>query len=228
LCPSVQCRTRLVAGASRCFSVGGNYTLYGDGDLSWAVPLALLETERNINQGLLDDVHPDVVDVQFIRPASQDDHQFFDNPDRTRGPQTRPVPDAETQDDDRLETWASALIALAVLVSLAVAFVLGRRRRRNAYSQASFDPIQRQNITAATSWSPDQQERMDTSSWRQTSRQRAGDDEGPFFPEDRTGSFPSLANSGTDPLGTNSDHSQPEVYHDSSDVDSYSTDPHIV
>jgi hypothetical protein len=64
--PTVTCRTELVGSAARCFIVEGGFTILGDGDISWAGPLALVLTQEAMDGGRLNNVNPDVVDVRFL------------------------------------------------------------------------------------------------------------------------------------------------------------------
>ncbi len=40
--------------------------MLGNGDISWAGPLALMLTKEAMDEGKLNDVNPDVVDVKFL------------------------------------------------------------------------------------------------------------------------------------------------------------------
>jgi hypothetical protein len=59
-----------VDSAARCFIIQGGFTLLGEGDISWAGPVALLITEESMSEGRLNRINPDVVDVSFLEALS--------------------------------------------------------------------------------------------------------------------------------------------------------------
>lgn len=61
----VLCRNSLVEAAERCYVVNGRLTLYGDDDISWALPIALDLVRLNMDDGGLNEVHPEIVDVRY-------------------------------------------------------------------------------------------------------------------------------------------------------------------
>jgi hypothetical protein len=139
-----------VGFAARCFIVEGGFTVLGDGDISWAGPLALILTKEAMDGGKLNNVNPDVVDVRFLEALNTtisynnetlNDDAINGNDDAINGNGTiDPVVQSIGSND--VPGWSWALVSvgiIAFLVALCIlARKLGSRKERNPTGQ--FDP----------------------------------------------------------------------------------------
>ena len=119
---TVTCLTDLVDGAENCFIVDGGFTLLADlaeEDISWAVDPTLFATELLLNNGELDDVHPDVIEVRFI---SKD-------VDAVNGTERGTVGIAAAEGDD-LQAWPFVVLSLGALFLAGGAIGLRRKQLR--------------------------------------------------------------------------------------------------
>lgn len=157
---SVRCRTPLVPDAQRCFIVQGGFTLLLRDEaeqyinttrsaLQWGVVPALNATKEILDDGRLNQVHPDVKDVSFVsliiednpaennntRPENGNEDQHGDagglNDDQIR---------SEPSEED-LQAWPWVLLSVGV-VTILVLFGLVRRRRNreNSYQSRDLQP----------------------------------------------------------------------------------------
>jgi hypothetical protein len=145
----VRCRTGLVGLAARCFIIKGGFTLLGNGDISWAGPLALMLTKEAMDEGKLNNVNPDVVDVKFLEALNT---TIVFNNDTFALPTMSPtVVDANTNptrvvesigSDDNVPGWSWALVSIGIIAFFVALCILARKLRegkeRNATGQ--FDP----------------------------------------------------------------------------------------
>jgi hypothetical protein len=110
---TVECRTQLVPEADRCYIVGGAYTLRGDGDVSWVTSLSSLVIREAMEKGLLNDKHPDILDVHYV---SDQTYKNNEPPlDRTVVPSISNG-DAPRGDGDNDAIWPWILLSLGTLV----------------------------------------------------------------------------------------------------------------
>jgi hypothetical protein len=152
---TVTCRTELVGAAARCFIVEGGFTILGDGDISWAGPLALLLTEEAMNGGKLNNINPDVVDVRFLEALNStitfNNDTLVIPPTNTtvnptgggdNGNQTgNPIVSIGSNDND-VPGWSWALVSIGIVAFfVAIAYLVRRlagQKRGNETGQ--FDP----------------------------------------------------------------------------------------
>jgi hypothetical protein len=135
--------------AARCFIVQGGFTLLGNGDISWAGPLALMLTKEAMDEGKLNNVNPDVVDVRFLEALNTTIE--FNNETSVTIPTMSPAgasgggdPDGlvESIGSDDVPGWSWALVSIGIIaffVALCIlARKLGDRKERNPTGQ--FEP----------------------------------------------------------------------------------------
>lgn len=155
---AVQCDTGLKPGADRCFRVAGGFTLLSDEDISWAGPLALALTREAMNEGRLNDVNEDIVDVLFLEALPL---EFSDNDNTIPSPSptaavTRVIGDDDDNtiggidkglgSDDKIPGWSWALISIGIVAFLIAVFALCRKARgKNDKGLGAFDPDAAEN-----------------------------------------------------------------------------------
>lgn len=126
------CRTNLVAEADRCYTIGGAYTLTGNGDVFWAGALSTLAIKEAMDTGLFNAVHPDIFDVHFVSDTA---YQGSGQPARGIQPPpaaTETTKDAPMVDDDNL-TWPWIVLSMGILVYICIVILmrwLAQRRNR--------------------------------------------------------------------------------------------------
>jgi hypothetical protein len=140
----VRCRTGLVGLAARCFIIKGGFTLLGSGDISWAGPLALTLTKEAMDEGKLNNVNPDVVDVKFLEAL--DTTTGFNN-EASLSPSMSPTAGVDPNGfvsigSDNVPGWSWALVSVGVIAFFVAVCILARklgsRKERDAPGQ--FDP----------------------------------------------------------------------------------------
>lgn len=171
---TVRCQTGLVDLAARCFIVQGGFTLLGNGDISWAGPLALLLTKEIMDEGKLNNVNPDAVDVRFLEALNTT--ITFNNgtvivPSSTNTTNTTGGGDADgfvtnIGSDDNVPGWSWALVSIGIIaffVALCIlARKLGDRKERNAAGR--FDPDESTDMRPGMQ-SPIDADEGDAESW---------------------------------------------------------------
>jgi hypothetical protein len=120
--------------AARCFIVKGGFTLLGNGDISWAGPLALTLTKEAMDDGKLNNVvNPDVIDVKFLEEL--DTTIAFNNetslrPSMSPTADTTIAPDRNVQSigsSDNVPGWSWALVSVGVIAFFVALWVLARK-----------------------------------------------------------------------------------------------------
>jgi len=128
----VRCRTPLVEGAKRCFIVSGGFSLVSADDsqnLDWAVPAALNATKYIMNQGQLNRVNPDILDVSFLEMVDEKNiTQAPDQPTKQFPPDTVDPPKVKAG-GNKIETWPWLFIGLGVIFVVMIALIVRRRNR---------------------------------------------------------------------------------------------------
>jgi hypothetical protein len=133
----VRCRTSLAPRAERCFVVNGGLTLHGFSDITWAVPVTLDIVKMRMDQGDLNSVDPQVVDVRFLTtgaPVADDDVNLYPPPPSGDGVRDAPtnLPDARTL------AWPWVVLGCGVLLlTISVVMLCRRRRRRSDIDEAA-------------------------------------------------------------------------------------------
>lgn len=142
---AVLCQTPLVEGADRCFIINGGLTLVGDDDVNWAVPIALDLVEWTMYDGLLNNVHPDVVDVQFLHATEGvgDTGEVIELP-----PSPTPLYGSPSgaRDGNPNQAWPWVILGGGLFILLA-AVVLARRRLRS--DREDFEEVSRRPGTSS-------------------------------------------------------------------------------
>lgn len=120
-----------MANARRCFIVSGALTLLSQEDslpLSWTDPYARVSTKQMMENGVLNSVHPDVVDVSFIVEFG-DDGQPVNNVDLS--PTSAPAVEVKAiSEENKMEPWAWVLLSFGIIGVLFAIFAIRRRQRR--------------------------------------------------------------------------------------------------
>jgi hypothetical protein len=167
--------------AARCFIVKGGFTLLGNGDISWAGPLALMLTKEAMDEGKLNNVNPDVVDVKFLEALNT---TIVFNNDTSARPSMSPTigtivdPDGLVKSigSDDVPGWSWALVSIGIIaffVALCIlARKLGDRKERDATGQ--FDPDESADIRSGMQSPIDADEGV-TASWNDVAASE-GDD----------------------------------------------------
>ena len=120
--------------------------MLGSSDISWAGPLALTLTKEAMDEGKLNNVNPDVVDVKFLEALNT---TIVFNNELSLRPSMSPTADTNINPNgldsigsDNVPGWSWALVSIGVVaffVALCIlARKLGYRKERNAIGQ--FDP----------------------------------------------------------------------------------------
>lgn len=126
---SVNCRTPLVEGADRCFLVNGGLTLQGKDNIAWALPLAAGLVKLTMNNKMLNDVHPDVVDVRFMelfdRTNSETPQVGTGGINGTTDNGTTPLNSTTTSYS--AAAWPWVLLGIGLFLILAGLFAIRRR-----------------------------------------------------------------------------------------------------
>lgn len=111
--------------------MSGALTLLSQDDsllLNWTEPYALVSTKQMMDNGVLNSVHPDVIDVSYIVEFNNNDDNPGDSDlSRTVAPTMGTVAVSE---DNKMEPWAWVLISLGVLGLMAALVAIRRRQKR--------------------------------------------------------------------------------------------------
>lgn len=141
---TVQCRTELVEGADRCFVVNGGITMNGSKDIAWVVPVVLDLISFSMNQGMLNNVHEDVIDVRFLNPGIES------GIDVGLSPTPSPTQDLGNVGSDRdgtnteyNEPWPWIVLGFGIVLLISVAFLIQRRLRSIRKEQEEYDEVSR-------------------------------------------------------------------------------------
>jgi len=129
----VRCRTSLVQGAERCFVVNGQLTLVGDSNIRWAVPVTLDLVRLTMDDGMLNDIHQDVIDVQYLNAGIPEYDFGGDNSgdgsssdgDGYGGPSTI------KSDDGAIQAWPWVVLGCGVFLLVAGLYLIRKRLQRN-------------------------------------------------------------------------------------------------
>jgi hypothetical protein len=109
--------------------VSGALTISSQDDslpLNWTEPFVVVSAKEMMEQGRLNAVHPDVVDVSYVV-----DFGDGDGPDTNLTATNPPVIEVETvSEEKKVEPWAWVLLSLGILGGF-VAFCAFRRRRKS-------------------------------------------------------------------------------------------------
>jgi hypothetical protein len=124
-----------VGTAARCFIVKGGFTLLGNGDISWAGPLALQLTKEAMDEGKLNTVNPDAVDVRFLEALNTT--IVFNNETVVTIPTMSPTgapgggnPNVQSiGSDDAVPGWSWALVSIGIIAFFLSLCILYRKRR---------------------------------------------------------------------------------------------------
>jgi hypothetical protein len=147
----VTCQTELVDSAARCYVVRGGFTLLGEGDISWAGPLALSLTEEAMTQGQLNNIiNTDVVDVSFLKAlnttVSFTNGTDFVPPMDNSGsstPATGPVGIVSIGSDEGVASWSWALVASGIIAFFVALWYIAKsmcgEKRGNATDHFDLD-----------------------------------------------------------------------------------------
>ncbi|GAX29624.1 hypothetical protein FisN_3Lh116 [Fistulifera solaris] len=126
----VRCRTSLLGNARRCFVVSGALTILSQDDslsLSWTEPFVVVSAKEMMEKGLLNAVHPDVVDVSYVV-----DFADGEGPDTNLTETKPPVVEVKgVSEGKKVEPWAWVLLSFGILgIFIACCAFRSRRKRR--------------------------------------------------------------------------------------------------
>ena len=125
---AVRCRTPLVGDARRCFLVSGAFTVLSSDDslpLNWTEPYIRVSTKQMMEDGVLNSVHPDVIEVSYFV-------DFGDGEDvGDLSPTVAPNMVVKTvSEEKKMEPWAWVLISFGIIGVLVALFAIRRRQKR--------------------------------------------------------------------------------------------------
>ncbi len=126
----VRCRTSLLGNARRCFVVSGALTILSQDDtlpLNWTEPFVFVSAKEMMEKGLLNAVHPDVVDVSYVVDFGDDE-----GPETNLTATNPPVVEVKgISEEKKMEPWAWVLLAFGILgIVIAFCAIRNRRKRR--------------------------------------------------------------------------------------------------
>lgn len=143
-------------GAARCFKILGGFTLLADEDISWAEPLALLLTREAMNDGDLNNVNADVVDVRFLEALNS----TLVIKNSTLFPTLAPIGNDDTLVgiegplSSDIPGWSWALIGTGVVAAILAILFLLRNLREQSHPKGSFDPVESTNLRTGNMQAP--------------------------------------------------------------------------
>lgn len=124
---TVDCKSKLVDDARRCFMVGGGFTFIGlnDTDIRWSEEFGYRSTETIMNSGQLNDADRNIAQVYYIQDGRAN---------LTRAPANAPVEPSSGKDigDDGFDlasSWPWLLALGGFVVFLVIFTLIGRMQK---------------------------------------------------------------------------------------------------
>jgi hypothetical protein len=159
---TVQCRSPLDPGASRCFIISGQFTILGQGKLSQASPKMYNATRAIMNSGKLNNVHPEVVSVRYIGFPNATNPWLGDAPKHGSGPSPNNNLSGKNQfsNNSGLRAWHWLLLASCLFIVITAMLFL-RRRKRNRSMDRSMGSTGTENLDSPLAHWRDEVVRID-------------------------------------------------------------------
>lgn len=150
----VTCQTRLVAGAERCFVVNGGFTLVGNKNISWAVPIGLDLTSLMMQNGLLNDVYSQIVDVRFLHAITNSSSRPGERIAGAGKNNNNTIDSIQTQPQVADAAWPWVLLGCGFFAALTMSIMIAKRlKERRGYHKSTSGSAPRGNEAGVVSTS---------------------------------------------------------------------------